>query len=85
MLGSILAKSDTSRITVDGHEMVMYKTGKSGPGVLLEVGGNSNHISLSSIVSELSKTMTVLLMTVRVIWSLFPVPNQEQQTELRKN
>ncbi len=60
MISSMLVKSDTLRVLVDGHEMVLYKTGTNGPVVVLEAGGNSNHNSWNSIVPELSKTMTVI-------------------------
>ncbi len=60
MISGMQAKPDTLRIMVDGHEMVLYKTGNKGPVVVLEAGGNSDHRSWNSIVPELSKTMTVI-------------------------
>lgn len=51
---------DTLKVTVDGHEMVLYKYGSKGPAILLESGGNSDHNSWNSIVGELSKTATVI-------------------------
>ncbi|MEO7445296.1 MAG: alpha/beta fold hydrolase [Ferruginibacter sp.] len=60
MLSSLLLKSDTLRVMVDGHEMVFYKTGNKGPVVVLEAGGNSNHTCWNSIVPELSKDFIVI-------------------------
>jgi CubicO group peptidase (beta-lactamase class C family)/pimeloyl-ACP methyl ester carboxylesterase len=60
MLGSMLAKPDTIRVSVDGHEMFFYKTGNKGPVVVLEAGGNSDHTCWSLIVPELSKTHVVI-------------------------
>ena len=60
MISGMLVRPDTLKVLVDGHEMVLYKTGNKGPVVLLEAGGNSNHNSWNSIVPELSKTMTVI-------------------------
>ncbi len=60
MLSSMLVKPDTLRVNVDGHEMVLYKTGHQGPVVILEAGGNSNHECWSSITPELSKSYTVI-------------------------
>lgn len=60
MLAGMLAKPDTIRVTVDGHELFLYKTGRTGPVVLLEAGGNSNHRCWNSIVPELSKNFVVI-------------------------
>lgn len=60
MVSGMMVNPDTLKITVDGHEMVLYKTGNKGPVVVLEAGGNSDHRSWNSIVPELSKTMTVI-------------------------
>ncbi len=60
MISGMQAKPDTLRIMVDGHEMVLYKTGNKGPVVVLESGGNSDHRSWHSIVPDLAKTMTVI-------------------------
>lgn len=60
MISGMQAKPDTLKVMVDGHEMVLYKTGTKEPVVVLEAGGNSDHRSWNSIVPELSKTMTVI-------------------------
>jgi CubicO group peptidase (beta-lactamase class C family)/pimeloyl-ACP methyl ester carboxylesterase len=60
MISSMLVKSDTLKVLVDGHEMVLYKTGNKGPVVVLEGGGNSTHTSWNSIVPELSKNFIVI-------------------------
>ncbi len=53
-------RPDTLRVMVDGHEMVLYKTGNKGPVLVLEAGGNSDHTCWSSIVPELSKGAIVI-------------------------
>ncbi|MEO5946270.1 MAG: alpha/beta fold hydrolase [Chitinophagaceae bacterium] len=59
-LASLLANSETLKVLVDGHEMVLYKTGNKGPVLVLEAGGNSNHTCWNSIVPELSKSFIVI-------------------------
>ncbi|WP_052324185.1 alpha/beta fold hydrolase [Flavihumibacter sp. ZG627] len=53
-------RPDTLRVKIDGHVMVLYKTGNKGPVVVLEAGGNSDHSCWSSIVPELSKVAIVI-------------------------
>lgn len=53
-------RPDTIRVMVDGHEMVLYKTGSKGPVIVLEAGGNSDHTSWSMIVPELAKKAVVI-------------------------
>ena len=53
-------KQDTIRVMVDGHAMDLFVSGKEGPVVVLEAGGNSDHRSWNSIVPELSKFARVV-------------------------
>jgi CubicO group peptidase (beta-lactamase class C family)/pimeloyl-ACP methyl ester carboxylesterase len=53
-------RPDTIRVMVDGHEMVLYKTGSKGPVIVLEAGGSSDHTSWSMIVPELAKRAIVI-------------------------
>ncbi len=53
-------RPDTIRVLVDGHEMVLYKSGTKGPVIVLEAGGNSDHTSWSMIVPELAKKAVVI-------------------------
>lgn len=53
-------KQDTIRVTVDGHAMDLFVSGKQGPVIVLEAGGNSNHECWNSIVPELSKFAKVV-------------------------
>ena len=60
LIDGLLSKPDTLRVRVDGHDMVLYKTGTQGPVLVLEAGGNSDHRSWSSIVPELAKNAVVI-------------------------
>ncbi len=60
ILTAMQVKTDTLKVVVDGHEMIMYKTGNKGPVVVLEAGGNSDHNSWNMILPELSKDHIVI-------------------------
>ena len=53
-------RPDTIRVLIDGHEMVLYKSGSKGPVIVLEAGGNSDHTCWSMIVPELAKRAVVI-------------------------
>lgn len=53
-------KQDTIRVMVDGHTMDLFVSGKEGPVIVLEAGGNSDHKCWNSIVPELSKFARVV-------------------------
>jgi CubicO group peptidase (beta-lactamase class C family)/pimeloyl-ACP methyl ester carboxylesterase len=53
-------RPDTVRVLVDGHEMVLYKSGTKGPVIVLEAGGNADHTCWSMIVPELAKRAIVI-------------------------
>lgn len=60
ILDGLALRPDTVKVTVDGHQMVLYKYGNKGPVVVLEAGGMSDHTSWNSIVGTLSKEATVI-------------------------
>lgn len=51
---------DTIRVVVDGHPMDLFVSGKEGPVVVLEAGGDSDHRCWNSIIPELSKFARVV-------------------------
>lgn len=53
-------RPDTIRVLVDGHEIVLYKSGSKGPVIVLEAGGSSDHTCWSMIVPELAKRAIVI-------------------------
>jgi len=53
-------KPDTIQVMVDGHAMELFVSGKEGPVIVLEAGGNSDHRCWNSIIPELSKFARVV-------------------------
>lgn len=51
---------ETIRVVVDGHAMDLFVSGKEGPVVVLEAGGDSDHRCWNSIIPELSKFARVV-------------------------
>lgn len=60
ILNGLTQRPDTIKAVVDGHEMIMYKYGSTGPVVVLEAGGSSDHTCWNFITGELSRFATVI-------------------------
>jgi pimeloyl-ACP methyl ester carboxylesterase len=59
--GSSLAQTtDTIRVRVHNHEMVLYRTGTAGPLVILEAGGGSSHRVWNALVPGLAEHAQVV-------------------------
>ena len=52
--------TDTIRVRVHNHEVVLYRTGGAGPTVLLEAGGGSSHRVWDALVPKLAQHARVI-------------------------
>lgn len=52
--------TDTIRVRVHDHEIVLYRTGGAGPTVLLEAGGGSSHRVWDALVPKLAQHARVI-------------------------
>jgi pimeloyl-ACP methyl ester carboxylesterase len=52
--------TDTIRVKVHNHEIALYRTGQSGPTLILEAGGGSSHRVWNAVVPRLAQHARVL-------------------------
>jgi len=52
--------TDTIRVNVHNHEIVLYRTGVAGPTVILEAGGGSSHRVWDAVVPRLAQHARVV-------------------------
>lgn len=52
--------TDTIRVRVHSHEIVLYRTGEAGPTVILEAGGGSSHRVWDAVVPRLAQHARVV-------------------------